>query len=205
MSDKTMMPVSEQHEAALEEHLRTTGRGLFESPAVFIKLYNSGIINKSNDEVKDTARRIVDTYKNIREQGNDLIFLSEAEVVLDEVKASLEPWYIVTSLKRIVGDLVENGELSAEDEIAFSTRRDIGYLLSVTSTHNEDGQPVTELSKISREKLFTRAEQVHPIFNGAQKILTNAYEQDDHIVFTVSEVYNVDDSFVLRIHGLLSQ
>lgn len=204
MSDKTMIPVSDEHVAALQQHLQGAGKGLFDSPLAFINLYNSGIINKSNEEVKETARRIVETYKNLREQYNEIVFLSEAEVALQEIRESLEPWHIVAPLKRIVEDLVNEDVISLQSDIALSGSEDVGYLLEAkTVTDPDTGQRSLELSKVSREKLFTRYEQLDPIFRNDEKILTEAYETNDVWVFTVEEILSLDDSFTVQIQELL--
>lgn len=203
MSNKPMIPVSEERVAELDAHLKGAGKGLFESPEAFINLYNSGIMNKSNDEVKETTQRIVETYKNIREQSSEIVFLSEAEVALNEVRTALEPWYIVASLKRVVADLVEDGVLRENDEIAFGTKRDIGYVLKSETSTDEQGQQSIVLEKVGKEKLFTRAEQIETVFEGENKIIRDAYDADEAVVFTVREVLGIDDSFAVSIRELL--
>lgn len=201
MSKKPMIPVSEAKVEELQEVLRTAVKGVAQEPEVFINLYNSGFMNKSNDEVKETAEQIVATYKNLREQNNEIIFLSEAEVALDEVRAALEPWYIASSLKRVVSDLVEDNTLGAEDTIAFGTNKDIGYVLKAEQKRDEHGQVIVEVERVGREKLFNRFDHVTPLFESG--IVQQYREEDEVILFPVNEVLSIDDSFAVSIRELL--
>jgi hypothetical protein len=181
------MPVNSAIAEELNNRLSNT---IFKSAADFVNFYNSGLINKKNEEITKIVAEVTSAFKDVKEKGGDLVFLSQSEVLLNEVLAALLPWEILVRAKREANDLIASGAVSREATLAFS-KKNAGFILKVSE--NEDG----ELVKVGSEKLFGKIEDVAPIFE--RKILDG--ERDgDTFFFYATDLADLDDSFIARIH-----
>lgn len=184
------IPYSDEKEAELSEKLNNT---LFKNVETFIQFYNSGMIAKRSEEIVELTRNVVETFKNVEEKNNLIVFLSSEEVFLDEIFTLLEPWKYIVKIKRELEENIKNEKVRYEDILVFSKKDSFGYILKVSQ---KDGENVLE--KIGNEKIFTKEEQISDI---SEKISTINETNDEYFYFKVSDFLNVDDSFVERIHN----
>lgn len=184
------IPYSDEKEAELSEKLNNT---LFKNVETFIQFYNSGMIAKRSEEIVELTKNVVETFKNVEEKNNLIVFLSSEEVFLDEIFTLLEPWKYIVKIKRELEENIKNEKVRYEDILVFSKKDSFGYILKVSQ---KDGENVLE--KIGNEKIFTKEEQISDI---SEKISTINETNDEYFYFKVSDFLNVDDSFVERIHN----
>lgn len=192
MSNK-FIPKSNDEANVLNEELSST---IFKNASGFVELYNSEIINKKNDEVRRVLDRIIETFKNVKEQGARLIFLSEAEIALNEITESLRVWAVITKSKRVAQDAAESNEIDEESILAFSNKHN-GHLLKVT--YNTDLEE-NILQKISSEKVYGKFDEVEDLISSG-KI---RFEEENGIyAFKASELLNLDESFLVDANELV--
>lgn len=184
------IPYSDEKEAELSEKLNNT---LFKNVETFIQFYNSGMIAKRSEEIVELTKNVVETFKNVEEKNNLIVFLSSEEVFLDEIFTLLEPWKYIVKIKRELEENIKNEKVRYEDILVFSKKDSFGYILKVSQ---KDGENVLE--KIGNEKIFTKEEQISDI---SEKISTINETNDEYFYFKASDFLNVDDSFVERIHN----
>lgn len=183
------MPINAAAAQELNERLSST---IFKSAADFVNFYNSGLINKKNDEVTKIVAEVTSAFKDVKEKGGELVFLSSSEVLLNEALAALLPWEILVRAKREANDLIAAGTITRESTLAFS-KKNAGFILEVSEEHEE---PV----KVGSEKLFGKFEEVSPIFD--RKIIDGERDGDSY-VFYASDLADLDDSFIARVHEVL--
>lgn len=182
------MPVNESAAAELNEKLSET---IFKNAADFVNFYNSGLINRKNEDVVKIVSEVTATFKDVKDRGGELVFLSQPEVLLNEVVEALGPWEILVKTKREVTALVEQKAISEDTVLAFN-KKNAGYVLRNT----EDG----EFVKVGGEKLFSKMDDVEPVF---ERNLISGEKVDDSFVFYAMDVLSLDDSFITRIHESL--
>lgn len=184
------MPVNSAAAQELNERLSST---IFKSAADFVNFYNSGLINKKNDQVTKIVAEVTTAFKDVKEKGGELVFLSSSEVLLNEALAALLPWEILVRAKREANDLIGAGTITRESTLAFS-KKNAGFILKLSD------EAEGELVKVGSEKLFGKIEEVAPIFD--RKIVEGERDGDSY-VFYASDLADLDDSFIARVHEVL--
>lgn len=184
--------VSEQARDNLDRDLAATTFGTVDN---FITLYNEGLINKSADLVREILPKLIDTYKDVEEKSRMIIFLDPAEVYLNESMELLEPWQLITKIKREVSTAMESGQLNDYDQILF-TDKETGYLCKMVE--KEDGS--RGYVKIGVEKLFYNPEGVEEVF---EEYSTTGEGGEGNYSFNVTDFTHLDDSFIQQIHNLI--
>lgn len=165
---------------------------LVTSPEQFIGLFNSGIISVNNPLVKDVVKAITQAYINVRQFGNKIIVRSEEEVAFDTSIELLKGWRIVSTMKRIALQMLD--ESFAPDTTLLFYENKPGIL------HFEgliEGIDETIHQYWLREKLFpSNASLVNNIFLGKYVF---EYDQEEEILgLKLSDVVDIDDSFILE-------
>lgn len=183
------IPYNQEQAAKLGQDLETT---LFGNVSKFIEFYNSGMIAKRSDEVVELVRRVVSTYKNVEEKGGQIIFLSTAEVYLEEINRNLEPWDVIVKIKRELSNAKNENQLSEGDLIVFSKKDQLGYILKVIE---KDGQRTTE--RVGAEKTFNKIKQIKPIY---EKVSSVRQEDAQFFYFRASDFLSLDTGFIEKIY-----
>lgn len=184
------MPVNNATAEELNTRLSST---IFKSAADFVNFYNSGLINTKNEEVTKIVAEVTSAFKDVKEKGGKLVFLSSSEVLLNEALAALLPWEILVRAKREANDLIASGEITRESTLAFS-KKNAGFILK--ADEDADG----DLVKVGSEKLFGKIDEVAPIFD--RKIIDGERDGDSYL-FYATELADLDDSFISRVHEVL--
>lgn len=183
------IPYNQEQAAKLGQDLETT---LFGNVSKFIEFYNSGMIAKRSDEVVELVRRVVSTYKNVEEKGGQIIFLSTAEVYLEEINRNLEPWDVIVKIKRELSNAKNENQLSEGDLIVFSKKDQLGYILKVIE---KDGQRTTE--RVGAEKTFNKIKQIKQIY---EKVSSVRQEDAQFFYFRASDFLSLDTGFIEKIY-----
>lgn len=177
-------PISKEASEIISRELSDTPFGSVEK---FVEFYNSGLINKKNKEVSEIAEKISKTFQDVNLKGNTFIFLSADELKLEKIQKYLAPWLILVKLIREVKNSIENGAITYETSLAFS-RSHSGYLLYET----EDGT----YTPITNEKFFSDRE-----FEDLLEYLPKGNYNEEILIFSPSDILNLDDSFISKIYN----
>lgn len=181
------MPINEASAQDLNARLSET---IFKSAADFVNFYNSGLINKKNDQVSGIAAEVTSVFKDVKERGGELVFLSQQEVYLNEIIDALTPWEILVKAKREAESLAANGTITGETVLAFS-KKQAGFVLMVV-----DADGSRDLVKVGTEKIFTKIDEVDPIFD---RLIIDGEKDGDTFYFHAQELLDLDASFISRI------
>lgn len=169
---------------------------LFRSTDNFVDIYNSNLINKSNEDVKEIASEIGKVYKNVELVGKQFVVKSKEEVVSDEFKVIFPHISFIATLKRIAGGILE--ENYPDDT-----------MLVFTEDKKNDIQ-IYDPSLGSEElKVYDGAEKIRDIVSSIAKnpFLLNAVELQNYgengIAFKAIDVMTIDTSFISEIGELI--
>lgn len=206
---------SQRHQELTERLSKT----IFQSPRAFIEAHSEGLINRNNDDVKAIADEIVDIYQNVEMKNRELVFVSQTEVMTEELLEGLQDWKIITKLKRALSDALEENILTT-DTIYFLPSA-VGYVYA----DNSEGEETRLLS----EKFFNATKALEPIYkryssfskqepgsdgfdsqNAEEGLPDISYEEpesekSDAYVFKVEDILDIDDSFIESIYRLFEE
>lgn len=168
---------------ALETRLSQT---IFQNPDTFVQYYNSGMINRTNDETKEIVKELVETFKDVRERKSKLAFISVNEILLDEALTALTPWSTLVRVKREVSDAVQEKTIDTESTLLIT---EDGNILVIGET--EDGAETQE--NIGADKLKTNEVEIIANKTSLDELHDNGY------LILASDLLNLDDSFIGRI------
>lgn len=163
---------------------------IFKNVDVFVEYYNSGIINRTNEDTKETVREIIETFKDVREKKGKLTFISEHEVLVDEAIAKLHQWSTLVRVRREVEDAIEEGVISPDSTLVTVD----GSLL--VSTTNEDTNE-EELVNIGADKLKS---------NELEVLESVAFDNSDGVLsISASDILNIKGDFISEVTRILPQ
>lgn len=182
-----LMAVNDEKAAELDARF---SKSMFRSTQEFIQFYNSGMVNKSDDNVNRFAQEVDQTFKNVRLQGKALVFISEHEVYLSEIMDELKLWEILVPAKARLRELVASEEVATDAKLEFS--EDKGTLVLVVADEN-GGATKTRLSD---ERFFKPADV------GAVERFTAQSSEPGRLSFVASELLEADDNFIGELHRL---
>lgn len=181
-------------ETVAEELNGRFSQTMFRSTVDFINFYNSGLINKSADEVNDFAGEVDNTFKNVKLQGKTLVFISKAEVELNEALRELKKWEIIIKVKDRLSALVDEGSLKNDTLVEFSSNN-TGVLYSLADGEHDE----LNTQKVTEEKFFKPADEELVVEIHGE--ISNAESGKLH--FFVSDFTSLDDQFITEIHSIL--
>lgn len=157
---------------------------IFKDVGTFVEYYNNGVINKNNDDTKETVRDIIETFKDVREKKGKLSFISENEVLVDEALADLSLWVTLTRVNREVSDAIDEGIVYEEGTLLLS----LDGILSAVKVNEETGEEVLE--PIGADKLKNNEIELLALHS------TSDDTRDDGYVLLVRNILDLDGSFI---------
>lgn len=192
----TLIPVNDEAVNKLNETLLNNH---FPNVEHFINMYNVGMLRPDFEVVKDIANLISDTYKNVRLINRKFVIRSGAEVSFDNTILLLENWKLISTLKRVSMQILE--ESYPNDTKLIFLEEKPGYLM--LEYPQEDGS--IELKEYwLKDRLFTSQKDL--IRNYFLQSSLHDYEgtanpNDKYI--NIEAVIDVDDSFISEIEELV--
>lgn len=120
----------------------------FRDRETFVQMYNSGLINRKNEEVSKIVDSLIEAYKGIEKKADGITFLDMGEISADELVARAEAYSLLLRLKRIVKEAASENLIGDGSKVYVGKGNGL-YKLGVTT---EDGTK-TEDELISNEKL----------------------------------------------------
>lgn len=192
----TLIPVNDEAVDKLNEILANNH---FPNVDHFINMYNVGMLRPDFEIVKDIASLIDNTYKNVRLINRKFVIRSSSEVSFDNTILLLENWKLISTLKRVSIQLLEENYANNTKLIFLEEKP--GYLM--LEYPQEDG--TIELKEYwIKDKLFSSQKDL--IRNYFLKNSLHDYEgtenpNDKYI--NIEAVIDVDDSFISGIEELV--
>lgn len=164
---------------------------IFRSAKEFVEFYNSGLINKKFDKVKDIAKEITEVFKNVKEKSGNLVFISEAEVTLEEIIQKLSPWEAIVKAKRETQDAINAKIINSETTVILTESGTLSYI-------NEDN----EISTLNGEKIHIKTDNIEQLLSYSS--YGNEYQAEyEGYPFQANDLANIDTDFILRVKELL--
>lgn len=192
----TLIPVNNEAVNKLNETLLNNH---FPNVEHFINMYNVGMLRPDFEVVKDIATLISDTYKNVRLINRKFVVRSSSEVSFDNTILLLENWKLISTLKRVSIQILEESYPSNTKLIFLEEKP--GYLM--LEYPQEDGS--IELKEYwIKDKLFSSQKDL--IRNYFLKNSLHDYEHRENPndkYINIEAVIDVDDSFISEIEELV--
>lgn len=103
-------------ELALELDAKLEGLP-FRDRDTFIQMYNSGLINRKNEQVAGLVDELIAAYKGIEKRNDGITFLDMGEISADELVAKAEAYSLLLRLQRIAKEAASNQQLRDDSRI----------------------------------------------------------------------------------------
>jgi len=187
------IPVSNEKAQDLESRL---SQQIFRSVKDFVEFYNSGLISKKHEDVKEITREITETFKDVKEKNGRLVFISEEEVALEETLENLKIWESLIKAKREVKDAVENNLVRREAQLLL----DENGMLNIIEEDDETGD--ITLTAISNEKVVSRKDEVEAVAKKIDENATHSSTMPGYLV-PVERMFSMDTEFILEVKELI--
>lgn len=197
---------------AVEQDLRTSLEGtLFQTPEKFIEIYNSGIVNRRNDEVSSIANRVAEAYLNIEISGNELATISTDAISLKTIASGYEKWSVIVAIKNAINSAKSDG-VEADAFILVDSKgkgKLFAYSTSVDEVESseyddEPAEPEIIESFNGLGKVAKNLEAVEEAASGYVK-RTQLDGYDEPVLAVSPEILNVDTSFLELVAEELSK
>jgi hypothetical protein len=173
---------------------------LFTDPEQFISFFNSGFLSVNSPEIKEAAKTVAAAYRNVKLFGNKLIIKTAEEVAFDTSLELLRGWRAVSTLKRIAVEMLE--ESFAVDTLLLFTDKSPGIIHY--EGLSEDGEDIVLQKYWMRDKVVAgNAALVNNIFLGKYVFEYSTSPEENIIGIKLSDVVDIDDSFILDIQNQL--
>lgn len=179
----------------------------------FIDTYNSGLINTKNWLISEIADEVVSTYKNVEIKRKQFVFISEAEIALNEIMYNLgSKWSYITRLKREVDtykDQFTDGKVYLTLEGHPNDRGMVcARVMPETEFHTEDEDAHDEmrLEALGVEKVFNN-DQKDEFLNALRSVVADKSQIgvfDEYVEIPVFVVNSINDSFLEDMRELMS-
>lgn len=190
-----LIPVSTEAAATLESTLSET---MFQSTDKFIEFYNSGLINKSSDEVSSLAVSVNNTFKNVKLQNKNLMFISREEVEITEVLHELRKWEILVKIKDRLSEELEEMRITEDTVVEFNNSVD-GVLFRASEEYGD----TQHAEKIFEERFFKASKQYLVDEVHAERSSVPSSETNKALRFYVRDFTSLNDEFVSTLHETL--
>lgn len=184
------IPFDVKQATELNEELSGT---LFRSTEDFVTFYNSGLVNKTADDVAEFAAKVDATFKNIKLQGKDLVFISPAEVYIEEISNALLPWQVATKVKRILTNALNEGIINPSSQIS------LGHSYVELIMPDEDSPQRLSDEKLSLHGKTLGDEMLFTIHKKFSHDKTEGYH-----TFIASDFLNLNEDFLTEVHGIVA-
>lgn len=173
---------------------------LFTDPEQFISFFNSGFLSVNSPEIKDAAKTVAAAYRNVKLFGNKLIIKTAEEVAFDTSLELLRGWRAVSTLKRVAVEMLE--ESFAVDTLLLFTDKSPGIIHY--EGLSEDGESIVLQKYWMRDRVVGgNAALVNNIFLGKYVFEYSTSSEENIIGIKLSDVVDIDDSFILDIQNQL--
>lgn len=187
------IPVNEERALEFEEELSKSP--LFRSTDNFIDIYNSGLINRNNDEIDSVAKEVTTVYKNIDLVNRKFIVKSKSETIAEEFEVLFPHIAFIATLKRIATDVIKDGYPVDTKLVFVESDPNVVYVKDETSDKEITPYEGAERLRRANESIAT-----NPFLHAS--INMEPYG-DDGIMMLAQDLMSMDVSFINDIGELL--
>ena len=120
----------------------------FRDKDTFVQMYNSGLINRKNEQVSGLVDELIAAYKGIERRADGIVFLDMGEISADELVARAEAFSLLLRLQRVAKEAAANRQLNDGSRVYIGK----GNILHRAGEEGEDGSRGDD-EAISSEKL----------------------------------------------------
>lgn len=89
----------------------------FRDKGTFVQMYNSGLINRKNEQVSELVDALIAAYKGIEKRPDGITFLDMGEISADELVAKAEAYSLLLRLQRIAKQAAQERLIQQGDRI----------------------------------------------------------------------------------------
>lgn len=122
----------------------------FRDRDTFVQMYNSGLINRKNEQVSDLVDELISAYKGIEKRADGITFLDMGEISADELVAKAEAYSLLLRLQRIVKEAANSKQLNDSSKIHLGGK---GTAVVRAGERSPEDGSVGDDQVISSEKL----------------------------------------------------
>lgn len=162
----------------------------------FIAIYNSGMVNRSNDEINDVAKKVTEVYKNVDLVNRQFIVKSYEETVAEEFEVLFPHISFVATLKRIAEDVIGDGFPEDTKLVFLESDANIVYVDDPTSEDEAKPYEGAERLRRANESIAT-----NPFLHASIEMFPYG---EDGIAMRAVDLMSMDVSFIGDIGELLS-
>jgi len=121
----------------------------FRTKETFVEMYNSGLINRKNEQVSSLVDELIAAYKGIERRADGITFLDMGEISADELVAKAEAYSLLLRLQRVAKDAASNQVIGNDSEVYLGK----GNALYRVGQEGENDEAISseKLPKISVE------------------------------------------------------
>jgi len=129
----------------------------FRDKETLVSMYNSGLINRKNEEVVELVNLMVEAYKGLERRPDEITFLSEGEISSEELLAKSEAFVLLLRVKRILQAASRKGLVSNGTHVYISKAGTVAAISEANGEEGTDGSAADitvspeKLPKISKE------------------------------------------------------
>ena len=192
--DNNLEYVAFDKEVAREFEQKMESNMLYRSTDNFMALYNNNFINRSNPEIDEVAKEIVEVYKNITLNNRRFIVKSKEEVISDEFELIFPHVSFIATLKRIAADILKDNY--PEDTLIVFTEEDP----NVVQVYDYTAEKLAPYEGAERIRNVGKSLSTNPFF--VNNIEAIDYEEGG-IAFKAIDVLKLDTSFINEIGELI--
>lgn len=116
----------------------------FRDKGTFVQMYNTGLINRKNDQVSGLVDDLIAAYKGIEKRPDGITFLDMGEISADELVAKAEAYSLLLRLQRVAKQAAQERLIQQGDRIYVGK----GNLLFKSG--GEDGDEPISSEKLPR-------------------------------------------------------
>lgn len=167
----------------------------FESKENFVKWFNAGLINKSNDTILSIVRELKAGYKDVVEVGGQIQFLETDEILADEIITAVRNWGVLVSVRRELRALLSANVVNVDQRVLVNDEVEKGAFL----TPNQDGI----LEKIPCNRCFRNQQELTAACRQAG--IDAHPDEDGNLSISVRSIVECDSSFISRMHMIIPQ
>ena len=184
------IPKNEDQAQALKGKLEGT---IIQTVDNFVNYYNAEYINRRHPSVQETMLEIINTYKDVKLQGNKLVLISEEEVVLSEILQKLAPWDLLTKVKREISNAVQDGHINSD---AILVLDESGFFSRITDEGEHDS--------LRGEKMFNKNDDISVLLTRSS--YGSNFDDEHHgYLFKAQDILDIDGSFIIALQENIPQ
>lgn len=185
------IPLNEERNTELRQGLSTT---MFQSPENFVEAYNKGWINRSSEDIIKILDAILDTYIDVKKSKNQIVFISQSEIFIDEINKKIQAWKTVVTIKTELRRLLDKKALTSDDSY-YVEKDGLDYAYYIDKETGEE-------RKLTTTKLFSDFAEADRLLRVA-RYANQDNEDENKILYSIERTLSIDASFAQEVNRMI--